>query len=66
MRTISQLSLGGWISFSRGMTWPSEGDDVMNEAGWRHKVRLPTLSLRGRIDRRMYRQGDGPWEQRQG
>ena len=52
MRAITQLSLGGrHPSHVRGMTWPSEGDDVMNEAGWQHKVKLATLSLRARVDR---------------
>lgn len=51
MRAITQLSLGGrHPSPIRGMTWPSEGDDVMNEAGWQHKVMLATLSLRARVD----------------
>lgn len=52
MGAITQLSLGGrHPSPIRGVTWPSEGDDVMNEAGWQHKVRLATLSLRARVDR---------------
>lgn len=52
MRAITQLSLGGrHTSPIRGMTWPSEGDDVMNVAGWQHKVKLATLSLRARVDR---------------
>lgn len=51
MRTITQLSLGGrHPSPVRGVTWPSEGDDVMNEGGWQHKVRLATLSLGARVD----------------
>ncbi|XP_042251696.1 uncharacterized protein LOC121885929 [Thunnus maccoyii] len=38
MGAITQLSLGGrHPSPIRGMTWPSEGDDVMNGAGWQHK-----------------------------
>lgn len=24
----------------RGMTWPSEGDDVMYEDAWQHKVKV--------------------------
>lgn len=52
MRAITQPSLGGGHpSPVRGVTWPSEGDDVMYEAGWQHKVRLATLSLRTRVDR---------------
>lgn len=52
MRAITQLSLGGQHpSPVRAMTWPSEGDDVMNEVGWRHKVRLGAPSLRARVDR---------------
>lgn len=52
MRAITQLSLGGGHpSPIRGVTWPSEGDDVMNEVGWQHKVRLAALSLRARVDR---------------
>lgn len=57
---------GGYPSPTRGVTWPSEGDDVMNEGGWQHKVRLHTLSLREELTGFMYRQGDGPWECRQG
>lgn len=33
------------------MTWPSEGDDVMYEAGWEHKVRVVTLSRKAIADR---------------
>lgn len=52
MRAITQLSLGGRDpSPVRGVTWPSEGDDVMYEAGSRHKVRLATPSLRAGADR---------------
>lgn len=52
MRAITQLSLGRrHPSPIRGVTWPSEGDGVMYEAGWQHKVRLATLSLRARVDR---------------
>lgn len=66
---ITQLSLGGsHPSPVRGVTWPSEGDDVMNEAGWQHKVRVATPSLRAGVDR-VYAQARmhaGPWECRQG
>lgn len=52
MRAITQPSLvGRHPSPVRGVTWPSEGDDVMYEAGWQHKVRLATLSLRAIVDR---------------
>lgn len=52
MRAITQPSLGGrHPSRVRGVTWPSEGDDVMYEAGWQHKVRLATPSLGARVDR---------------
>lgn len=52
MRAITQLSLGRrHPSPVRGMTWPSEGDDVMDEAGWQHKVKPATPSLRARVDR---------------
>lgn len=52
MRTITQPSLVGRHSSPlRGVTWPSEGDDVMYEAGWQHKVRLATLSLRVIVDK---------------
>lgn len=52
MRAINQLSLGGrHLSPIRGMTRPSEGDDVKNEAGWQYKVRLATLSLLANTDR---------------
>lgn len=45
MRTITQLSLvGAHPSPVRDVTWPSEGDGVMYEAGWQHKVRMATLS----------------------
>lgn len=49
---ISQPSLARrHPSDIRGMTWPSEGDDVMYEAGWQHKVKVATLSRRARVDR---------------
>lgn len=49
---ISQPSLARrHPSDIRGMTWPSEGDDVMNEAGWQHKVKVVTLSCRAIADR---------------
>lgn len=52
MRAITRLSLvGRHPSPVRGMTWPSEGDDVMNEVGWQHKVMLAALSLWARVDR---------------
>lgn len=55
MRTITQLSLvGGHPSPVRDVTWPSEGDGVMYEAGWQHKVRMATPSHGaggGQIDR---------------
>lgn len=52
IRAITQLSLGGrHPSTLRGVTWPSEGDGVIDEAGWQHKVRLATQSLRPRVDR---------------
>lgn len=52
MRAITQPSLvGRHPSPVRGVTWPSEGDDVMYEAGWQHKVRLTTLSLRAIVDK---------------
>lgn len=52
MGAITQLSLvGRHPSPLRGVTWPSEGDDIMYEAGWQHKVRLTTLSLRAIVDR---------------
>lgn len=52
MGAITQLSLvGRHPSPVRGMTWPSEGDDIMYEAVWQHKVRLTTLSLRAIVDR---------------
>lgn len=51
-KAITRLSLGGrHPSPIRGVTWPSEGDDVMYEAGLQHKVKLPTLSLRAQVDR---------------
>lgn len=53
MRAITQPSLvGRHPSPVRGVTWPSEGDDVMYEAGWQHKVRLTTLSLRAIVDKK--------------
>lgn len=46
MRTITQASLvGGHPSPMGDVTGPSEGDGVMYEARWQHKVRMTTLSL---------------------
>lgn len=62
MGAISQSSLPGrHPSDIRGMTWPSEGDDVMYEAGWEHKVKVVSLSRRAIVDRFLHRQGFGPW-----
>lgn len=33
------------------MAWPSEGDGVMNEADWQHKVKPATPSLRAGVNR---------------
>lgn len=48
MRTITQPSLvEGHPSPTGDVTRPSEGDGVMYEAGWQHKVRTATLSRGG-------------------
>lgn len=68
IRAITQLSLGGsHPSPVQGVTRPSEGDDVMNEAGWQDKVRGGPLRHSGQeLTGSTRRQGNRPWECRQG
>lgn len=51
MGAISQSLPRRHPSDIRGMTWPSEGDDVMYEAVWEHKVKVVSLSRRVIVDR---------------
>lgn len=42
---------GGYPSPTRGVTWPSEGDDVMNEGGSAAQGKAAYFVTQGRVDR---------------